>query len=54
MECPQCGEILDTQTVYLSLASLDGYMLPDEAKRFLRGEGCPYCRHDLFKFGSSE
>ena len=49
MVCPRCGELLDPQAVYLSLVSLDGYMLPDEAKKFLRGEGCPYCRPDLFE-----
>jgi len=51
--CPRCGELLDPQTVYLSLASLDGYMLPDEAKRFLRGEGCPHCCPDFFELTPS-
>jgi len=51
--CSRCGELLDPQTVYLSLVSLDGYMLPDETKRFLRGEGCPSCCPDFFELASS-
>ena len=49
MACQLCGKLYDPRAIYLSLVTPDGYMLPDEAKRFLRGEGCPYCRHDLFE-----
>jgi hypothetical protein len=52
--CPRCGEQFNPQAVYPSLVSSDGYMLPDEAKMFLRGEGCPYCRPDIFKLNPFE
>ena len=48
MACQKCGKAFDPRAIYLSLVSSDGYMLPDEAQRFLCGEGCPYCRPDLF------
>ena len=48
MVCQQCGKAFDPRAIYLSLVSSDGYMLPDGAQRFLCGEGCPYCRPDLF------
>jgi len=40
--CRKCGEPWDSYGVHASLRD-DGDMSPDEARRFLRGEGCPCC-----------
>jgi len=41
--CRKCGEPWDSYGVHASLRD-DGDMSPEEARRFLRGEGCPSCK----------